>query len=476
VAERRLLAICLDAADERLVRELIDAGRLPALERLCNEGGWADVRSPDVGSLAPHPTFSTGDSFEVHRAHAEWPWVPERMAVTHVHTGHLRPFWQAAHDEEGRSVGIMDVPFHVHAGLTRGFEITEWGAHDVMTGVMRATPPELVAELDAVPHPFTLGRARTNTPRRDADLADTVSGCVDGATLRGELALRLLARTRPELGIIAFSEIHRASHDLWHEVEPDHPLYDDMAAGPGDGLAEVYRAVDTQVGRLVDHADDDTAVVAYSLFGMRPGRGLAPTILPPVLEALGYARPARAPGRRALAAVKARLPRAVKQLYDRRVPMATRHRLAVPTILEPLDWSMTRAFALPSDQHGWVRINLVGREAEGIVARRDYRALRDEVANALSQLRTTDGRPIVRDVGPVTADGEPHDALPDLIVHWADAAFDRPVRLRAPALTSVPRVPAKTGQHRPEGFCIGRGIDLPSVVDVAELGARFARG
>ena len=40
-----------------------------------------------------------------------------------------------------------------------------------------------------------------------------------------------------------------------------------------------------------------------------------------------------------------------------------------PGMCTAIDWSQTRAFALPSDQHGWVRINLRGREAQG--ARRD---------------------------------------------------------------------------------------------------------
>jgi predicted AlkP superfamily phosphohydrolase/phosphomutase len=474
VAERKLLAILLDAADERFVRELIDAGRLPALERLCNEGTWSDVRSPDLGSLVSQPTFSSGTGAEVHGVYAEWPWVPERMSVEHVHTEHVRPFWQVAHDA-GRSVGILDMPFSAHAGLGRGFEVTEWGAHDAMTGVMRVAPPELTAEVAAVRHPFADGRSRTNGPGRDADLGALARAGVEGANLRGELALRLLGRTQPDLAVIGFSEIHHAAHDLWHAAEPDHPLYTDLAPLPARGLVDVHRAVDAQVGRLIDSIDENTAVAVFSLVGMRPGRGLAPAILPPVLEALGYAHPARPTARHSVVALKARMPPVVKRLYDRRVPMATRHRLAAPTIMAPLDWSRTRAFSVTSDQYGWVRINLAGREAAGIVPRSDFERLRDELANALAALCTTDGRRIISEIGPVAAGG-PHGVLPDLVVRWSDAAFDRPVRLRAPAITSMPRVPNKTGQHRPEGFCIGRGIDLPSVIDTSQLGARFAHG
>src|SRR5256885_8916367 len=54
--------------------------------------------------------------------------------------------------------------------------------------------------------------------------------------------------------------------------------------------------------------------------------------------------------------------------YDALRPSATRY-LARPTMLPAYDWARTRAFSLPTDQHGWIRINLRGRERAGIVLR-----------------------------------------------------------------------------------------------------------
>jgi predicted AlkP superfamily phosphohydrolase/phosphomutase len=199
-----------------------------------------------------------------------------------------------------------------------------------------------------------------------------------------------------------------------------------------------------------------------------------------VLEALGFARAAptlgssRALTRNAVSAVKRRAPGVLKRLYGEQVPLATRHRWAAPTMMAPLDWSRTRAFALNSDQHGWVRINLVGRESAGIVPMSEYRRTCDELAAVFSGLCTTDGRSVVREVVRGAANGAPHELLPDLVVHWTDAAFDRPLRLRDPAVTVTALVPAKTGQHRPEGFCLARGLDLPSMVEASELGGALA--
>jgi predicted AlkP superfamily phosphohydrolase/phosphomutase len=170
-----------------------------------------------------------------------------------------------------------------------------------------------------------------------------------------------------------------------------------------------------------------------------------------------------------LAAVKKRTPSAVKGVYNRRVPIRTRLRVAQPTTSPALDWARTRAFAVPADQHGLVRINLRGREAEGVVSPSDYRRTCDELAATLSELRTVDGRPVVEDVVNGDPSGEPHHLLPDLVVHWADAAFDRVVRLRAPAIEVSPIVPELTGQHRPNGFCVARGVAVPSSIDAADL-------
>jgi hypothetical protein len=57
------------------------------------------------------------------------------------------------------------------------------------------------------------------------------------------------------------------------------------------------------------------------------------------------------------------------------------------------------------------------------------------------------------------ASGAPPALLPDLVVHWTDAVFDRPVRVKDPALDAWPVVPARTGQHRAEGFCLARGLE-----------------
>jgi predicted AlkP superfamily phosphohydrolase/phosphomutase len=464
-----VLAVGVDAAEPRLVLQLMERGELPALAGLRAEGSWTSVRSPaHIGSGAVWPTFLTGTEPDRHGVFGDWNWVPDEMTVVPPLRDRLHPFW-ATLEQEGLTAGVLDVEFAPHVGLSRGFEVTEWGAEYSMQGRTVISPPEIVPVV-AQDHPFDSGRFEPNGNDR-TDRAALASGCIEGAALRGELAKRLIERTRPDLAVVVFVEAHRAAHDLWHTVEPEHPLYEDLSPNgdqhAGPALVDVYREVDRQIGRLMDAVGDDAAVVVFSLHGMRASRGIS-SMLEPALHELGFAQPPRRRsrsagdrGRGAFAAAKRHTPFALKRLYHRRVPRDTRCRLAAPTMLAVLDWSRTRAFALPTDQHGWVRVNLRGREAEGAVAPEDYETTCEEVRNALEGLRTEDGRPLVDEVIRADPSGAPPALLPDLVVHWTDAALDRPVRVRDSTIEAWPISSETTGQHAPEGFFLARGLNGP---------------
>jgi predicted AlkP superfamily phosphohydrolase/phosphomutase len=419
----------------------------------------------------------TGKPPEEHGVYGDFNWLPDSMSLVKPLSERLQPFWGSLEDE-GLTVGVLDVEFAPHVGLSRGFEVTEWAAHYSMNGRTAISPPEIAAAVEKN-HPFSTGQFEPGGEDR-VEPEHLASACIEGAARRGELAERLLESTRPDLAIIVFVEAHRAAEDLWQSVEPDHPLFEGLSAGQpreGLGLDAVYEEIDRQVGRLIQTVGEDAAVVVFSLHGAGPGRGMS-GLLEPVLHELGFAQPARRGVRSpsdlrgaALAAAKRATPEPLKRMYHRRVPRDTRYRVAARTMLPALDWSRTRAFGLPTDQHGWIRVNLKGREAQGAVAPGDYEATCDELREAFLGLRTEDGRTVVDDVIRADPSGSPPEWLPDLVVHWGYASFDRPVRLRDPAIEVWPIASESSGQHRFGGFCVARGLDreLGESVEAADL-------
>ena len=267
--------------------------------------------------------------------------------------------------------------------------------------------------------------------------------------------------------------MHRASHLLWQTVAPDDPLFARRRQGlDGRALIDVFRAADAAVGQILAAARPGARVAVFSLHGMRPARGV-PTLLHPLLVDLGYAAVPRGrrlsprdAGRTAFAALKANAPNWLRHTWRRVASPAMLNAMAEPTAMKAYDWERTRAFSLPSDQHGWVRINLAGREARGVVPAADYAAVCDELSAALLATRTQDGRPVVRRVLRLAdgTGGRPLEKLPDLVVDWEDAAHDSPLRLRGSTLACSPEGLRLTGKHAYEGFLVGVG--LPPAGDV----------
>jgi predicted AlkP superfamily phosphohydrolase/phosphomutase len=477
----RVLAVGIDAAEPSLVRELMGRGEMPALKSLADEGAWLRVESPsDVGSGAVWPTFLTGAGPATHGVYGEWAWRPEAMGLARYRGRALDPFWKDL-ARAGVTVGVLDVPFAPPVGLSAGFEISEWGAHDVLEGHTEFAPPHLATLLteETAPHPLSLDRLDAAGPQDHAALERLSAGCAEGARLRGRLAARLIEETRPRLAVVVFTELHHAAHHLWHTLAPAHHFYEDgRGAHNGDGarveprrfersLVELCREVDASIARLVEAAGPRAAVLVFSLHGMRPARGI-PDFLGAVLRERGFARLA---GWRALswkgravsllAAAKRLSPAPLKKLYYRLLPPGATQRLARPTMLPAYDWPRTRAFALPTDQHGWVRVNLAGRESAGVVEADDYERVCAEVEATLRALESEDGRPVVRDVLRTAADVSQalRSPLPDLVVHWDDAAFDAPLKLKGMKFEASPTGLKFTGQHAPAGFCVARGFE-----------------
>jgi len=470
------IAIAIDAAEPTVVRRLMADGELPALAAIAGGAAPARVTShAHIGSGTVWPTFGSAATPFAHGVHYHWAWDPARMQVSRFDLADVVPWWRA----RGRSVLTLDVPFLPFADREGCVEIAEWGAHDRVRGRVEARPNGLAEELarDPGPHPFQ----RQPPPAPDG-LSPRATHALskrarEGARLRGELAVALLRRQRPDIACIVFPEVHHASHLLWHTLEPDHPLLAERAGADERALVDVFRAVDAAVGRVVESLPADARVVVFSLHGMRPARGVS-TVLHPLLVHLGFAAVPRAgrlsprdAGRTAFAAAKARAPTSARRAWRRAASPAILRAAAAPTMMRPYDWERTRAFALPSDQHGWVRVSLAGREACGIVPPAHYDGLCDELTAALHEARTDDGRPLVRRVVRVAEEdgGSPPTRLPDLVVHWEDAAHDVPVRVAGSDIAARPDGLRLTGQHTFDGFVIASGPGAAGDVAAHEL-------
>jgi predicted AlkP superfamily phosphohydrolase/phosphomutase len=465
---QKVLAIGLDAAEPGLVEKLIDQGSMPNLARLRDEGKWLRVvSSADIGGGSVWATMMTGNDPGTHGFYTGWPWNAGSMTVSRATPDNLVPFWKDL-DQKGIRVGVLDVPYSPLAGLSEGFEIIGWGPRGVEAKVV-ASPPKIENFLAQKfpPHPYYKEYLDPANPGHSRMLERVVKASIKGATLRGDLAEALIAESDPQFTLVVFHETHFGGHHLMHLWEPDHPLFQQAGFPKPEpitmGLREIYREVDRQIGRLVDAAAEDTAIIIFSLHGMQPSGGVA-AMLGPFLCEKGYARltNSKSSAQRAADAfglAKRFAPQPLKRLYYRLIPGSTAMVLARPNVLPAYDWAKTRAFALPTEQHGWIRINLKGREAEGIVPTEEYEELCLELEQLVRSMTNDAGQPLARNV--IRSVARVEDAMslptPDLIINWEDAALFSPLKIRGSNVESRTVGQKFTGQHGLGGFGILRG-------------------
>ncbi|HXJ34469.1 MAG TPA: alkaline phosphatase family protein [Candidatus Eisenbacteria bacterium] len=448
MTRRRLVLLGLDAADIDLVEA--HRGALPTLRRVL--GDAAVTRLDSTAGLLPGsvwPTFATGVLPGVHGVYHHLQWDAAGMRLRRVAGDWLdwEPFWNGL-ERRGLDVAVLDVPMTFPSRLARGIEVTNWGSHDQL-GPFAARPAAVGTEIRrrfGRRHPMGYEIPVDKTP---AQLGRIRRDLVAGAARKGELVRWLLGRRDWDLFLAVFGETHRGGHILWPET----------SGGGLDALLDVYRAVDTALGAVLDAVPRDATIVVFSLHGMGPNISQE-HFVPLVVDRLNAGHGAAAtPARRGLVRwLRDRVPAGAQNAVARMVPVAVRDEVMNRQITGGRDWTSTPGLALLADLNGYLRWNLRGRERDGCLDA-DGDALRryaQRTAECFRGLRAADtGMPLVADValardafaGPRVAN------LPDAVVTWVQMPPVARVRSEHLGEMAAELATGRGGNHRPVGFC-----------------------
>ena len=499
-----LLAIALDAADPELIHSWTGQGLLPNLKRIIDQGSFF--------SLANHPLYRN-----------ENPWVSLLTGCSPEKTGYWTPlrFTSAGYRVRdsgaysfqpckpfyamvpGRTVTVFDLP---HCGRlfaeADGVQVLGWGAHSPM-GRGQSRPAALFNQLSRRFGAHPAWRTQNRGSWWDSGRLQRLrSALLEGIQRRSRINLALLAEHPADLTLLAFSEIHIAGHHFWHLNDPNHPAFGRNQPPLADFLLEIYRATDHALGELLERRPANANLLVFSPEGGAPNWCDLNSLvfLPELLFRWNF------PGRSLLAsgsmddelpAVITRphrndwletvwsnyydclppnwLPRLFREIFQKAAampgcnfPFYVLRRLGElqwqpPVWYQPW-WPRMKAFALPSYGDGYIRINLKGREPQGIVDPSEYDGVCRELCAWLSQLRDPrSGRPVVDQI--VRTRENPHNSAPDrrpdadLVVLWQRQANDMIEEKTLGRLGPVPFW--KSGSHRSTGFVIGQGPDIP---------------
>jgi hypothetical protein len=172
---------------------------------------------------------------------------------------------------------------------------------------------------------------------------------------------------------------------------------------------------------------------------------------------------------------------AIQNRIARMVPVSVRDAVVNRSIVAGHDWAHTPGFDLLADMHGYLRLNLRGREREGSL-RRDGEVLPryvDWVRECFESLTIAGtGEPLVGAVRPASDvfPGPRLDHLPDLIVTWAGRPPVSRVESRLLGPITADHATGRSGNHRRDGFCVVSvpGREPSTLTDIRDLAA-FAR-
>jgi predicted AlkP superfamily phosphohydrolase/phosphomutase len=204
---------------------------------------------------------------------------------------------------------------------------------------------------------------------------------------RFALAEHLLS-TRPwDLFAMVEMGVDRMYHGFWKTMDPEHRKHE-----PGNpfenAILDYHKHLDELMGRLLERADEDTAVLVVSDHG----------------------------GKRMDGGIR------VNEWLRREGLLATvREPNGVSSLAElGIDWSRTTAWG-EGGYYSRVFLNVAGREPGGIVPAEDVPRVRADLAERLAAIPDENGSPLATRVYfPDEVYPEANGVAPDLIVHFGD--------------------------------------------------------
>ena len=464
-----VLMIGLDAAESTLIQRWMAQGLLPNLSGLMERGGWTTLRpAPDwmVGSL--WPSFYTSSTIDRFGMYHYLVWRPDRMATERPNPEWmpLEPFWRHL-EAPGRRVIALDVPLCYPPRGSPATEIAGWATHETLRG-SGSSPAGLLKEIQREFGAPPFGK-EAGFPISSRDCLAVRDECVETARLVGEVGRTLMQRHPWDLAVICLSSAHRGGHLLWDRTNITDEGTVEQREAIARALRDVYVSCDSAVGRLIEEAGERANVMVFALHGMGANQertALLPEMLARILSNR-HSEGAPVGKSRITDRLRRLIPGDVRARVKKHLPRAVQDRLTLYWRATRQDWSRTQAFVTFCDLEGYVRINLRGREREGVVSPEEYRPLCERIAAGISSFRDADtGEPLVDEIrlaDQTFGDGPMRNHLPDLVITWvaSSAASHRVVKSDRYGLIRWPtpgRNPAgRSGNHRREGFLIAGG-------------------
>lgn len=459
----KVVVIGLDGADWRLLHPWMEAGYLPTLKRLVQEGVYGRLQStirPE--SSVAWSTFATGVNPGKHSVYGFVRHKPGTYDFYLADARHVAVprFWDYLGDA-GNKVALVNIPFTYPPKQVNGYLIGGMltpGAHVTFT-----YPDTLQTRLLQQFQNNYLFDAGDNIQDK-AKLVEHVSAYTQQQL---QTALLLLEETW-DCFTVVFTGPDRLQHFLWSDMEAPHSAHQPADQSClGSALRYHYEVLDRAIGQIMVKLPENTLLLLISDHGFNGvGRRF---YLNRWLQDRGYLvlhkgkTQAKHPLERLAFLKNIPLTRYIKRTF---LPQSWGPaQLKTANFSRPIDWTKTRVYFAPD---GGLRINLQGREPQGIVKPSEYESLREVLIAELCKVTDPD-----TNNSPIAAvytreqlyQGAYVQKAPDLIVEpqrdqpTVDCNYVLDTNLQGVGIPFASSEPY-SGNHAPEGIFIGWGTPV----------------
>ncbi len=468
----KMLVIGVDGGETALFEQWMHTGDMPNLKALRDRGLWGRTKNPDgLEAGAVWPTFHTG----LKPGHQ-----PQYDGQRHFDSKIYQDRWYELDEVEpslwrhlsnqGKRVLVIDAPYVRLDPNVNGAMILDWGGHVAANGTtmqFQTHPAELADEILNVVGPDPTGGVVCDVRKKESveDWKAFISDYMDRIPKKAKMTVHMLKKGNWDYAETVFTDLHSTGHHLWHINDPMHPKYDPkLEKALGEPLRDLYRAFDKALGEILAVVDERTDVMFYTSHGMGP-QYTASGLLDRILDHIEHNKRSenKRPVKARITEVWHKVPGDVRAML-RPLRKPFKGSLAVKAFLtNRAERKFFEVYA--NNATGGVRINLKGREAQGIVPKEDYRMHLETIAKALMTFTNVDtGEPLVKEIifTQDRYDGAHVDRLPDLLVSWNRNAAIKTVESPEYGTFHYDFHNYRTGDHTPFGMFIATGASIPA--------------
>ncbi len=476
-----LVILGLDAGDPELIRRWAEEGHLPNLASVMQNGCWGKTSGAEL--ISAHGVWLSifsGISLRKQGYHYFRQLKPKtyELEIVSAYDLNISPFWQSFLEPDSEDlvphIAIIDVPDTLPIQGLSGIQLADWAVHD---GFLPPTaiPSELLQEVLVVFGEQMIIEANIKSGfDQDRQIHNQL---LERIKKKGNLCRHLLAKDHFDLIVAVFGEPHTAGHQFW-KYQPGSQSIEKVTEFNEltNGIRDIYQAIDQEIGLLLEQLPKNSNFCLVSSVGIQdqyPSRGL----IEDFCHKLGYQTTAKssAASLNPIKLIRQIIPESWRVAISKHFPGKTRERLLSDKFRSNTDWTKTIAFSTPSTYNSLLRVNLRGREPEGIVEMgNEYEQVLDKLQADLEQLIDPNtGQAVVKQVvrsnqafncDPLTS------SLPDLFVEWQPCPYflERVIHPRAELNQQKPEF-FRGSNHSQIGFFAAAGLDIKQQGAIADI-------